>query len=156
MFTIDPSQVLVNHLLWMTFIVSISVSMYTIWRYSQLRGTFNSALIMTLVIFSGLTFLTYSNPNLVSLSWGSALTTAMAVGLLAWFLPMLFADVRNMRGYYRALSAVFVFIFMLMILYDTKLLRLKAANCVVPNYPSDSLGLFLDVLNLFSGLSNSI
>lgn len=58
-----------------------------------------------------------------------------------------------MPQYYKMLSAVFVFIFMMLILYDTKLLRVKAERCVIPDYPTDSVGLFLDIINLFSNVT---
>ena len=35
------------------------------------------------------------------------------------------------------------------------LLKIKSELCIYPNYPKDSLGLFLDILNLFS-LNNII
>ena len=52
------------------------------------------------------------------------------------------------------------FLFSLYLLYDTKVLQVKAENCQnmiknfnqYPNYPRESLSIFLDILNLFTNI----
>lgn len=153
MYSIDPRQALLNHLMWILFIIAISVSVYVVWRYSNLRGTLTSTLLITLVLVSGLTVLAHARPDLIDLSWGMGLTMALLAGILAYVIPMFLGDVGTMTGYYKFLSGFFVFLFMMLILYDTKLLRVKAEKCVIPDYPTDSLGLFLDIINLFNNVS---
>ncbi len=153
LFMINPRNVLLNHAIWIGFLISISMSLYTIWRYSEYRGTLTSTLIITFLLVAGLTIIAYAKPEWVKLSWGTALTGALLAGILAWLVPMLFTNPKKMTNYYKGLSAIFVFIFMMLILYDTKLLRIKAQQCTVPDYPTDSLGLFLDIINLFSNVS---
>lgn len=153
-YMVRPESVLLNHLLWVIFILSLSVSMYVIWRYSTARGIFTSTLLITILLVAGLSLLAHLRPNLISLNWGTGLTVALLAGILAWVIPLLFGA--KMSNYYKFLSAGFVVIFMLLILYDTKLLRVKAALCAqtgIPDYPKDSLGLFLDVINLFNNVS---
>ena len=149
-FMINPNNVLFNHAVWITFIIAISVSIYKIWRVSEYRGVLTNTLIITLLLTIGLISVSHTRPDWVQLSWGSILTVALLAGLFAWIIPMIFADITKMTIYYKFLSAIFVFIFMMFILYDTKLLRINAMNCIVPNYPKDSFGLFLDVINLFT------
>ncbi len=151
-FMINPRNVLFNHAVWLIFIIAISVNAYTIWRFSEYRGVLTSTLCITLLLTAGLIAVAHTRPEWVQLSWGSGLTVALLAGLFAWIIPLFFTDVTKMTNYYKFLSAAFVFIFMMLILYDTKLLRVKAANCTVPDYPTDSLGLFLDVINLFNNL----
>ncbi len=153
LFMIDPRNVLLNHAAWLAFIVSLSVSVYVIWRHSQYRGIFTSTVIIVLLLVAGLTTLARLRPDLIQLSWGSTLTVALLAGIFAWIIPMLFTDSTGLTNYYKFLSGVFVFIFMMLILYDTKMLRVKAEHCIVPDYPTDSLGLFLDVINLFSNIT---
>ncbi len=153
LFMIPPDQVLLNHLVWLAFIISLSVSLYVIWRYSRYRGTLTSTLAIVFLLVAGLTIIAHLRPEWVNLGWGSTLTVALFAGILAWLIPMLFDTGRDMTNYYKGLSAIFVFIFMILILYDTKMLRVKARNCVVPDYPADSLGLFLDIVNLFANIT---
>lgn len=154
LFMTRPESVLLNHLIWVAFIVSLSISMYVIWRYSTMRGVFTSTLLITIVLVASLSLLAHLRPDLISLGWGNVLSMALLAGILAWVIPMLFGA--KMSNYYKFLSAGFVVIFMLLILYDTKLLRVKAQNCTkfgVPDYPKDSLGLFLDAINLFNNVN---
>lgn len=51
------------------------------------------------------------------------------------------------------LSDFAVVLFTLFIGYDTQRIKQKAGICTVPNYPNDSLGLFLDIVNLFLNVS---
>ena len=152
LFTTPPRNVLLNHALWILFIISMSVGMYIIWKYTKLKGTLTSTLISTLLLIAGLTILAHYRPDLISLGWGSSLMIALSAGILAMIIPMLF-NIQGMALYYKILSAIFVVIFSFLILYDTKILREKAKTCTitgVPDYPKDSLALFLDAVNLFN------
>lgn len=153
MYAVDPRNVLLNHALWLAFIVAISTSVYVIWRYSTYKGTLTSSLLIVLLLVAGLTVVAHVNPDWIQLGWGSTLTMALLAGILAWVVPLFLGKSQNLTAYYKVLSALFVFIFMVLILYDTKLLRVKAEQCTIPNYPKDSVGLFLDIINLFSNVT---
>lgn len=153
MFAINPRNVLLNHAVWIVFLLAMSVSLYVIWRYSTLSGTLTSTLVIVFLMVAGLTMVAHAKPEWINLGWGSALTVALFAGILAWIVPMFFNKPQKMTKYYKVLSAVFVFIFMMLVLYDTKLLRVKAERCVIPDYPTDSLGLFLDIVNLFGNVT---
>jgi FtsH-binding integral membrane protein len=152
MYAIKPENVLSNHLAWLAFIISMSVPLYVTWRYSDYKGTVATSIISTVLITVLLVSIAYLKPEWISLNLGSSLTVALVAGILAWTVPMLFGI--KMTNFYKGLSALFVFIFCGLILYDTRILKEKAKMCIIPNYPTDSLGLFLDVINLFSSVSN--
>lgn len=152
MYSLHPSQVLLNHLLWFVFILAISVSLFSVWRYSQFTGTVTTTLIIITIMVTTLTLLSYFTPNLVKLNWGTGLTIILFAGILAWTVP-LFTQI-YIPYYYKILSAGFVILFCILILYDTQLLRIKAQNCTIPNYPLDSLGIFIDIINLYTFLQN--
>jgi hypothetical protein len=153
MYSLSPSQVLLTHLAWLTFIISISVTLYVVWRYTQYKGTITNTLIITILLVAGLTLFAHMRPDLISLSWGPILTIILATILLALLIPML-TGYNGMGVYYKGISALLVVVFMFLILYDTKLLRVKAETCVLPNYPADSLGLFLDIINMYTNVGN--
>ena len=82
------------------------------------RGTLTSTMIITLTLVAGLTAVAFIKPEWISLGWGQALTMALLIGILAWVVPMFVADPEapSTQGYYRVLSAFFVFLFMILIL----------------------------------------
>ena len=49
----------------------------------------------------------------------------------------------------RVMSYFFIVLFMTFILYDTKRLMINAKNCINADYIKESLGLFLDIFNIF-------
>jgi FtsH-binding integral membrane protein len=51
--------------------------------------------------------------------------------------------------WFRLISYFVVGLFMIFILYDTKRLQINAKQCVVADYISESLKLFLDIWNIF-------
>lgn len=154
LFMIKPEQIYLNHFIWLIFIISIGVSLYSIWRYSIYSGTITNTLIILFIMLSSLTAIAHFKPEWIKLSWGTGLTVSLLAGILAWLIPMFFIDKFNSyENYYKFLSFIFVIIFMFLVLYDTKVLKLKASTCTYPNYPLDSLGLFLDVINLFNSIT---
>lgn len=151
LFMIDPRQVVLNHIVWVIFLAGLSLIVYNVWRYSVYRDTITSTLITVLILVVGLVGFAFLKPEWISLSWGPALTIPLLAGILAWVIPMLLG--LQSTNYYKAISAVFVVIFSLLILYDTKFLREKSQVCRLPNYPLDSVGLILDIVNLFSNIT---
>ncbi len=60
LFMINPRNILLNHAVWLGFIISLSMGLYTIWRYSQYRGILTSSLIIVFVLVAGLTTIAYA------------------------------------------------------------------------------------------------
>jgi FtsH-binding integral membrane protein len=153
MYMVSPTNVLLNHAIWLIFIISVSVPLYTIWKYSTYKGVVTSTLVITTLLVAGLSVIAHIRPEWIKLSWGSSLTVILLVGIFAWLVPLFFDQGGQMNLYYKVLSALFVGVFMMLILYDTKMLKEKAKMCIIPDYPKDSLGLFLDIVNLFSSVT---
>ena len=55
--------------------------------------------------------------------------------------------------YNRIVAYVTIGLFSLFVLYDTKQIIKNADKCVNPDYINQSLDLFLDSLNIFSGVT---
>lgn len=153
LYMVNPSQVVLNHVLWLMVLVAVSVAIYNIWRYSSYRGTVTSTLLVMTIMVVMLIGVAHFNPELIDLNWGTTLITLLVAGVLAWFAPMIVSKDSLNTAYYKMLSAAFTVLFMALILYDTKLLRVKASKCVYPDYPADSLNMFLDITNLFGSMS---
>lgn len=148
---VKPEYVLLNHALWVGFIATLAVSLFTIWRYSEYRGVLNSTLIGTFMIVAALTAVAYIRPDLIKLSWGAFLTIALFGAILVMLVPMIFGY--SLGRYQKLMSAGLIIFFSALILYDTKLLRYKAERCTIPDYPVDSMGLFLNIVNIFSNMA---
>jgi len=147
----DPKDVFLNHFIWLLFILSLSINFYTILRYGKHKDTIVNTSIIVLVLFTCLTLIAHIKPEWVNLNLGSTLLIALFTGILVQLIPLFSGKPLN-KFYKKILSGMFVFIFIMLILYDTKILRIKAASCTFPNYPKDSISLFLDVINLFVNL----
>jgi FtsH-binding integral membrane protein len=50
---------------------------------------------------------------------------------------------------YKSVAYAFIALFMGFILYDTKMLQVRAKVCKIADYIRESFKLFLDILNLF-------
>ena len=57
--------------------------------------------------------------------------------------------IKDNKKYSKVISYVAIVLFSLLIIYDTKKIILNANNCVNPDYINESLGGFLDSINLF-------
>ena len=55
----------------------------------------------------------------------------------------------KINNIFRATSYFFIAVFMGYILYDTKMLQIRAKECVKADYIQESLHLFLDIINIF-------
>ena len=58
-------------------------------------------------------------------------------------------DYSKIQNVFRATSYFVIFLFIGFILYDTKMLQIRAKECVKADYLNESLKLFLDIFNIF-------
>ena len=153
LYSIPAENYIYNHLIWLLFIITLSVSIYGTWRYSRWSNVATSSAIITLIIFSILTAIAWLKPEWIGLNWGFILTGALLIAILAWIIPIVFG-IDNYSNWYKILSAILLVIFSGLVLYDTRILRIKAEKCKFPDYPKDSLGLILDIVNMYSLSTN--
>ena len=85
-------------------------------------------------------------PQYIKLSWVSALTTAL-LGLIVIRLVDFLVPFSSTMHYW--LSYIGLLLFSFFMLYDTKKLIVKAKQCIRADYVNDSLGVFLNGLNIF-------
>jgi FtsH-binding integral membrane protein len=147
---IDSEKVILKHLVWLIFVLIISLFVYPLYVSSDKKIVI-SALFTTLFITFVLSAFAYAKPELISLSMGPILFFALLI-IIVMEILLLFLF-RNQLGekswMFRGISYLVIFIFMGFILYDTKRLQINAKNCVKADYIKESLKLFLDILNIF-------
>lgn len=147
----SKSGYILNHIVWLIFVASISFSLYPYYNYNV-----KHALIMTTVIFLLMTMVTGIIPNLIKDTYKK-----MMIGLLFALIAIIISELyliftnQYTAFLYKIISYIVIVLFSVFIVYDTSRLYHYADKCIhSPNYPLVSTNLFLDVLNIFVRLVN--
>ncbi len=141
---ISPEQVLMKHTAWLAYISFTAYILYPLAKYAP--RIFTESKLITFVIMTILTAATFMFPQYIKLSWASALMTAL-LGLIVMRLIGMFIPFSSTMHYW--LSYIGLLLFSIFMLYDTKKLIVKAKQCIKADYVNDSMGVFLDGLNIF-------
>lgn len=151
---LSPQQTILKHISWLIFIILIGITMFPIYKLGKMTSVLTSTLFTTLSIVILLTSIAFYKPEWISLSWQPILLILLIAGILLKVGLMIFT--KNAQSYNKwsiILSYGFVILFSFLLLYDTKKLQVNAKNCKIPNYINESIGIFLDIINLFSNLT---
>ena len=148
MFT-DSRNTLLKHSFWFALMMFFSVIVFPIYLLTKKTNTLQSTLGTLFIMVSSLTAIAFYNPDLISLSWGPVLLVFLVAGIVLSIMNMLLSGRRTFMKYHTILSYLFIVLFSIFILYDTKKLQVNAKKCVIPDYINESLGIFLDIMNLF-------
>jgi FtsH-binding integral membrane protein len=121
----------------------------------NLKGQLSEVLTNVALVFATMcTIGLADNQNM--LSWGTYLYSCLIVLIvsfvLANFIP---SEAQQKAGLGIWLSRIMVVLFALFIGFDVEVLKQHAKVCKSPDYVNESLNLYLDVINLFSGISGS-
>ena len=149
MHKISPLQIILKHSVWILFIILIGLIFYPMYSlYTNQKGLIMSAILTTVLLFIGLSAIAYLKPEFISLSWGPVLLVLLVGVIIVELLALAFAG-DNTSTIFKYSSYFVIGLFMLFILYDTKRLQINAKNCVIADYISESVKLFLDIWNIF-------
>lgn len=148
---ISPSNIVLKHFVWLIFILFLGLIFYPMYTsFIDKKEMILSAILTTVILFIGLSALAYLKPEYISLSWGPVLLLLLIGGIIMELSLRFIMNKGNSRSkWFRVMSYFFIIVFMVFILYDTKRLQINAKNCVIADYIKESLGLFLDVFNIF-------
>ena len=149
MHKISPLQIVLKHSVWILFIILMGLIFYPMYSlYTNKKGLIMSAILTTVLLFIGLSAIAYLKPEFISLSWGPVLLVLLVGVIIVELLALAFAG-NNTSTIFKYSSYFVIGLFMLFILYDTKRLQINAKNCVIADYISESVKLFLDIWNIF-------
>lgn len=151
MFTLNtnPKNVLLKHLLWLTFIMLMGLIFYPSYKIHSSKNLI-SALITTISLVIILSIIAFVKPEWISLNLGPVLFILLVAGIILELTSIYLGGHRDRKSYiYKGFMYFFIVLFSLYILYDTKLLQIRAKACVNPDYINESLNLFLDIANIF-------
>ena len=153
---IDPKNVLLKHIAYFTFILASGLLVYpsyTIAKNNNVILQVLFSLVGILVFFSAVAF---AKPEWISLSWGPVLLFLLIGAIIALIVSYIVGRKNKRNRVPKPLSYFIIGLFILFVLYDTKLIQVHAKTCSVKtaDYINESLGVFIDALNLFQQLVN--
>ncbi len=149
---LPSNYVILKHILWIAFVILLGSTFY--FYYLVAPDTFVSTLITTALLTIGLSILAFAKPEWISLNWGPILFWSLFAGIVLQ-LVLIFIGSKQSWGFRHLLSYGFIILFIFYLLYDTKRLQINALRCIKADYITESLNLFLDIINLFSNISQT-
>ena len=151
---------IVNHFLWILFILSISVMLYPVFKDEKTYENVDNALLSTSIIFILMSAIVYIYPSFFQKTYNF-----MIVGLMVGLIAIIIVEIislffisksENYKSWRKYITYFVILLFSLFVSYDTIGVFNEAKYCVnYPNYPKSSINFFLDILNLFTSLLNS-
>ena len=149
--SINPKNVIFKHIVWLILILCLAAIFYPMYSHFEDKSVVLSAAFTTIVLTLVLSAIAYIKPEWISLKMGPILLFLL-LAVIIMELSLLFIyrkDYSKIRNVFRAVSYFVIFLFMGFILYDTKMLQIRAKQCVNADYLNESLKLFLDIFNIF-------
>lgn len=144
-----------QYVLFVAFAFWLGQSMHTMVSKLESRQKLKQILILTVGIFLGMMAIGfYDKQN--TLGFGMYFMASLA-GLIVAHIFLIFFYSKEAHS---IISTLGVALFSLLVVYDTQVIKKNKQVCNVllkrgikPNFPKESLGLFLDFINLFANLS---
>lgn len=137
-----------KHLVWFVYLFLFAYLMSPQILYSDNRKLVQN-IVITTGLFLTLTLLANIFIDKINLGWEKYLLIALIVMIMVYIVGF-FTGLSQTS--IKTLSLIGIVVFSLFILVDTK--RLNTIDCKNPDYIANTMGLFLDGLNLFSNLQN--
>lgn len=167
---LTPNEnVVAKHAAWALFIITLGVISYITYLDSKTSGNFMRVGVILIVMVAILSWIAYSKPLDYFDSWGEPLLTMLAGLIIIELVDLAYVyfvnrDINAFLSRSRIYSWIAIILFSGFLVYDTQKLRQHAieitekcvgrtqAGCV--DYCTESLGIFLDILNLFQNINN--
>jgi FtsH-binding integral membrane protein len=156
---------IIKNTAWGVFMICIGLISYISYKINVMNNKMQTILLELIAIVGILSYVAYSYPLDVFNSWGTPLAYILGTVIVIECLDLIFLNhsentflTRN-----RIYGLVTVLLFSGFILYDTQKILRNAEDTTLScdsknqwkcaDYPVASLGLFLDLINMFTGLS---
>ena len=154
-----------RNLWWIAFIVSMGFIAYPIIARAEHRKVFWSTCITLIAILVSLSSLAYFDKTRRFLGWGEGLVMIL-LGLIIFEVIDLIVTqdftLKSVMRRQKIYAWITIVLFSGFVLYDTQklmekakefMMKISSGQSINPNYPADSMNLFLDIVNLFSSIS---
>jgi hypothetical protein len=155
---IDPTNIVLSNTIWLLIILILGIFLIpTIW-FGRLTNVVGLAGMLTILITIAVGYLGYYyGDQIVTFDWDKYLNYAL-LGLIVIILIGSFTitDPKTLYIFIMTVSILSLIIFTLLLLSNHKKLKQNADKCIdgqaVPNYPLESFGIFIKMLNIFTDL----
>ena len=158
LFKVDPSNILVSNAIWLTLIFIIGFCLIPTFILGRLTDVVGLAGITTLVITIVVGLLGYYlGDKIVTFNWDLYLSIALFGLIITIFIgPLFITTPEAMMSFMYIISIISLIIFILLLLSNHKKLKENSDKCidgkVVPNYPLESYGIVIKIVNIFQDL----
>lgn len=146
-------NVILKHILWLGFILILALLFYPMYSSFKDSRIVISAIVTTLLLVLILSIFAFKKPELISLTWGPILFTLLVTVIIFEIATMLLVPKLRFNpksNLYKGVSYFVILLFIFYILYDTKMMTIRAKKCNNnADYINESLHLFLDIFNIF-------
>ena len=158
--TIDPTNIFASNIVWLLLIVVLSIFIIPIIWLGRLTNVVGLAGIITVLItlIVGIAGYYYGD-KIITFDWDKYLYYALIALIIVSFIGIFFlrdANANTISLFFLIVSIMSLVIFVLLLLSNHKKLKENADKCidgkVVPNYPYESFGIFIKMLNIFQDL----
>jgi FtsH-binding integral membrane protein len=155
---VNPQNILASNAIWSGLILVLGIFLIpTIW-FGRLMNVVGLAGLLTIIItvVVGLAGYYYGD-KIITFDWDYYLNIALWCLIIVTIVGSLFiTDLKTAMAFYLVISIISLVIFVLLLLSNHKKLKEASEKCidgkVVPNYPLESFGLFIKILNIFTDL----
>ena len=158
--TVDPTNIVASNTIWASLILTLGIFLIpTIW-FGRLTNVVGLAGMLTILITIVVGYLGYFHGDkIVTFDWDKYLNYALLGLIVIIFISsflIAIIDPEKMSMFVFIVSILLLIIFVLLLLSNHKKLKQNADKCidgqVVPNYPVESFGIFIKMLNIFQEL----
>jgi hypothetical protein len=158
LYHVNPTNILASNAIWLSLIFIIGLILIPTIMLGRLTDVVGLAGIATLVITIVVGLLGYYlGDKIVTFNWDFYLSIALFILIIAIIVgPFFITTPETMMSFIYVISIISLIIFVLLLLSNHKKLKENSDKCidgkVVPNYPVESYGIVIKIVNIFSNL----
>lgn len=152
-FSVNPKQFLLKHILFITFLIFVGTLLYPL--YLQNKHVFFQSGLTTLIILLSLSIIAFYFKDYIKTEWKHYLFFGLLILIISIITEMILKHFKVIKteGWKRVISYVTILLFSGFILYDTKNIIRNSKTCVNADYITQSLDIFIDSLNIFNSIN---
>jgi FtsH-binding integral membrane protein len=162
----QENQVL-KHIVWVALIWMMAIILNPIYNLAKEENILNKVMVTIGVMFIVMSYFAYTKPLTYFDSWYPYLYSGLIGIIVSRLLNIIFSDLNNPGGFFSRdwmISIITVLIFNGFLLYDTQKIIKEGKvlnyvckgkqNLSCADYPTKSLSIILDMINLFVNMTN--
>jgi len=154
---VNPANIFASNMIWLLLILILGITVIpVIWfgRLTNIVGLAGAVTVLITLVVGVAGY--YYGDKIITFDWDKYLRYALYSLIFASFIGIFFISPKNIYTYFFVISIISLIIFALMLLSNHKKIKENADKCidgqVVPNYPLESFGIFIKMLNIFLDL----